>query len=343
MEYNNYGKIEYFLQLNENNKYIKNENASDLMKYTKKSIIYFTFSSEKKGYFEELNYNLTYDQFPWNSYLFLNRDLIQCGINKKEDAWYHWKEFGIKEERTYSYINNSNLHQGRLGNIFFVNIFLSLMSKKYNLKCYYKHEKKFNHLGIYYYKGKNIYTKNCLVTDENFLDLYLNKNLEVCNLILKNTWFQTKDFCCILKTHFEKEKRRNKIITKNVFKDRYNSNNDLFIHLRLGDVSEKTKSKKFYYEKALMSMKYNTGYISSDNIKDPFFNELVDKYKLQIIDYDEIKTIMFASTCNNIILSGGTYSWLIGFLAFYSKNIYYPEIEDKWYGDIFSFANWNKI
>jgi len=342
MEYNNYGKFEYFLYLNENNNYIKNTNISDLIKYEKKSIIYFSISDEKKSYFEELKYTLTFDEFPWSSYLFLNKDLIQSGINGKMNAWKHWKEFGIKEERTYSYINNSNLHQGRLGNIFFINMFLSFMSQKYNLKCNYKHENKFNTLGIYYFKGHKKYTTNCLVTDDNFLDLFQNTKLEPSNLIIKNAWFQTKDFCCILQKYFEK-KRNTAIINKNVFKERYNNNNDVFIHLRLGDVAEKTKLKKDYYEKILMNMKYDKGYISSDNTHDSFFKELVYKYDLDIVDYDEIKTIMFASTCNNIILSGGTYSWLIGFLAFYSNKIYYPEIKNKWYGDIFSFTNWIKI
>jgi hypothetical protein len=49
---------------------------------------------------------------------------------------------------------------------------------------------------------------------------------------------------------------------------------------------------------------------------------------------------MFASTCNHIVLSGGTFSWLIGFLAFFSKSIYYPRIKNKWYGDIFIFPHW---
>ena len=49
---------------------------------------------------------------------------------------------------------------------------------------------------------------------------------------------------------------------------------------------------------------------------------------------------MFGSTCNTIILSGGTFSWLIGFFAYYSKNINYPINNNKWYGDIFIFNNW---
>jgi len=52
---------------------------------------------------------------------------------------------------------------------------------------------------------------------------------------------------------------------------------------------------------------------------------------------------MFGSVCKNIILGGGTFSWLIGFLALSNSNIFYPELKEKWYGDIFSFNNWNKV
>jgi hypothetical protein len=66
------------------------------------------------------------------------------------------------------------------------------------------------------------------------------------------------------------------------------------------------------------------------------------KYNLKIIDYDEVNTVMFGSTCKYIVLSNGTFSWLIGFLAYYS-NIYYPKIIHKWHGDIFIFDSWNEI
>jgi hypothetical protein len=52
---------------------------------------------------------------------------------------------------------------------------------------------------------------------------------------------------------------------------------------------------------------------------------------------------MFGSTCKNIILSGGTFSWLIGFLSPNNSNVFYPDIKKRWYGDIFNFKNWKKI
>ena len=52
-----------------------------------------------------------------------------------------------------------------------------------------------------------------------------------------------------------------------------------------------------------------------------------------LINFDEIPTIQFASTCTNIILSHGTFSTVI-----YS-NIYYSEYEI----DTFSIDNWIKV
>jgi hypothetical protein len=88
---------------------------------------------------------------------------------------------------------------------------------------------------------------------------------------------------------------------------------------------------------------FDKGYISSDTITSDICKKLIEKYKLNIINENEVKTIMFASTCNNLILSGGTFSWLIAFLAYYSKNIYYPYLNNCWYGDIFQFPSWNCI
>jgi len=341
---NEFGKFAYFLHLDETGNYIKNTNAKELNSYDKK-IIYFNSPSEpgEDCCVKHLKHSVSFDKFPWISYLKLNHDLSNAGCETKEQAWHHWIHYGIKEERSYSFINNSHLHQGRFGNIFFINLYLHFMSIKYDSRCKYKHEKAFNRLGIFFHKGATIYKKNCLITDDNFLTVFHNKTFEPANLILKDVWFQTKDFCCMLKAYFNDEKIKSKIIENNVYKNRFQTNNDLFIHLRLGDVSQKTKSKKKYYEELLNEMEYNNGFISSDSPEDPFFQELVEKYKLTIIDYDEIRTIMFACTCNNIILSGGTYSWLIGFLAFYTKYIYYPDLEDTWYGNIFSFSNWIKI
>lgn len=342
----NYGNFLYFFYFDEQNQAHISNNYKELENHdVKKCVLYFgrpgNQCMRKVDYWKSLDYHVSYDNFPWLSYLHLNHDLME--LNTKKLLWNHWKSHGIKEERTYTYINNSSLHQGRFGNLFFVNMFLHFISFKYDLKCYYKYGKMFNELGIYFNNGKQKYQKNSLITDNNFLHILRSSIFEPCNVIIHNVWFQEKEFCLMIKSYFKNQKIKNKIIEKNIFKHRYQKNNDLFIHLRLGDVSNITNVNIEHYDKLLGKISYNNGFITSDSINHSLCNELIQKYKLKVIDFNEVETIMFASTCKYIVLSGGTFSWLIGFFAFYSKHIYYKDFQQKWYGDIFSFTNWTKI
>ena len=87
-------------------------------------------------------------------------------------------------------------------------------------------------------------------------------------------------------------------------------------------------------------------YISSDENDHEIIQKIIDVYPNAkiLVDFDEIVTFQFASTCKNIILSYGSFSAIIGYLSFYS-DIYYPEYElDKiWYGDMFSIESWKKM
>lgn len=301
-------------------------------------LCYFTNNSSKPVVYQ--NEQITFNDFPWMLYSNINPDLNKCGINTHKLMWDHWIKHGLKEGRAFSYINNSNIHNSRFGNLFFINMFLSMMSMKYNLKCSYKHVSQFSKLGIHFYKGTNTYDKHLLVTEKNFL--YILKNtLEPCNLIITNdVWFQTNEFCKILYQYFKVEKMRNRIINKNIYNTRYNKNNDLFIHVRLGDIKKHIGDSFDYIDNMISNIDYDEAYLTSDNIEDAFCQKLIHKYKLRVYISNEHDTIMFGNTCNNIIMSGGTFSWMIGFLAFFSKNIYNPNITEKWYGDIFIYDNW---
>jgi hypothetical protein len=282
--------------------------------------------------------NVSYDDFDWISYLKINKDIYLSGINTKIKSWEHWNNYGIKEERAFSFINNSNIHNGRFGNLFFINMFLHFYSKKNDLLCNYKYFDNFTKLGIELNIGTKVYDINLLLTEQNYVLILNNEsdNFKPSNIIIHNDiWLQNKDFGLYLKNYFNNQIHKNKIILNNCFKERYNNNNDLFIHLRLGDVESNTTKLFEYYDKLLSNIYFENGYISSDSISNKFCEYFIKKYNLNIVNYDEIKTIMFGSTCNNIILSGGTFSWLIGFFAFYSEYIYYPLYEKPWFGNIF--------
>ena len=242
-------------------------------------------------------------------------------------------------------INTSHYHRGRLGNLFLVNMALHFISKKNNIYAEYQQSDKFKQIGIELFSGTDTYEPENTIplSDDNFFGLIIgdaiNKNISIVN----NVWCQTSEFVLFLRTYFDEEQQKNSIINHNKYKERYDNNDDVFIHVRLGDISDKKWCQTFdYYDKILDKMSFENGYISSDSIDNIICKTLIIKYNLKIIDYNEVETIMFASTCKHIVLSSGTFSWLIGFLAYYS-DIYYPKIIHQWHGDIFVFKNWKEV
>jgi len=290
--------------------------------------------------------NITYQNFDWKTYIVINDDMIKNGINNKNLAWDHWVNNGIKEQRPISEINNSKIHKGRFGNLFFINMAAHFICLKSNLNFDYKYYDKFMKLGIDLYKGNRVFRETIELNDDIFMKVIMdNTGKNHKNLVFINEmWCQKINFCWFLKDYFFQEKIRGKVIEKNVFKQRYNNNNDLYLHVRLGDIENSKSSSYEYYDKVIKTISFHKGYISSDTITSELCKCLIKKYNLEVINCDDIETIMFASTCNNLVLSGGTYSWLIAFLAFYSKNIYYPkDKKNTWYGDIFIFPEWTGI
>jgi hypothetical protein len=286
--------------------------------------------------------NTHFNNFNWESYININKDLKN--ITNKEEAWKHWISNGKNEKRPLCLYNNTFIHNGRLGNLFFINMVFHFLSLKLNINCFYKYKKKFDKLGIYFHNGTNKFEDSILLTDSNFFDLINNSSLSKNNIYINNeNWFQTKEFAYYLKEYFNTPYLKYRIIEKNIFKHRYKNNNDLFIHVRLGDVENRNENLLSYFDNTISKLNFNQGFISSDDIDNSLCKFLISKYKLTKIDYDEIKTIMFATTCNNLLLSGGTFSWLIGFLSFYSKNIYYPNLKNCWYGNIFQFPFWKSV
>jgi hypothetical protein len=239
-----------------------------------------------------------------------------------------------------------NVPGARFGNYFFFNSFISFMSKKYNLKASYEYKTQCEELGMELYSGSNTeQTMHIFIHDDNFIK-YLTENIDIHGFgvsIVKNTYFQTKEFVLFLKNHYRQESVQTNIIDKNKYKNRYNNNNDLFVHVRLGDTTHLNPGID-YYDNIISKITFTNGFISSDSKTNPIVQTLIHKHNLEFIETEEIETIQFASTCKHLILSNGTFSWLIGFLGFYST-VYYPDPTrtQKWHGDIFCIPEWIKI
>jgi hypothetical protein len=208
-------------------------------------------------------------------------------------------------------INNTINTSGRFGNHFFRNLVAHFLSLNNNIKFTYSYQSEFNELGIELYKnGTETYYDYIDIDDSNFFYYIKNKIKFTKNINFKEMYAQTEEFAFYIKNYIYQEEQKNKIIKNNVFNERYNNNNDVFIHVRLGDVVS-CNPGFIYYDSVLSNLQFKNGYISSDLLDHPMCIALINKYKLKIIKDTEVKTIMFGSTCKNIILSNGTFSWLV--------------------------------
>jgi hypothetical protein len=239
---------------------------------------------------------------------------------------------------------------GRLGNAFFRNIAVSRIAQKHDLYVEYAFHDKLTQLGIPLYVGKNRFAQTIPLNDINYFGILNGPPLK-SNLQAIWSWFQKKELTKLLYKDLLSPSFKISIMEQNPFKERYGSNNDVYIHIRLGDIAEaKMNIGLEYYRKMISRFPlFDALYISTDSKEHDIIKQLVQEYPmLRIIEYDEIQTIQFASTCKHIVLSHGTFSAIIGYLGFYS-DVYYPadELAGKGWAaataDIFCIDGWTKI
>ena len=212
---------------------------------------------------------------------------------------------------------------GRFGNQVMRNIALSILAKKYNLLCEYANFDKINNkLGIELFnQGSKEFSQTKIIKKKDFLDHLKNNKKVNYNLDLMHDWFHSCEISNIINNHLVSNQKYT--INKNPFKKRYNNNNDLFLHIRLGDV-DKLNMGLNYYINCIKKIKYDNIYIASDNLNHEIVLELKKKYNAILVDKNIIETIQLGSTCKNVILSHGSFSALIGYLSFFS-NVYFPD------------------
>jgi len=266
--------------------------------------------------------------------------------------------FQTKQFHEYE-VNSTIESGGRFGNIFIRNMIASRIAEMNNLKFVYDQHEKMNNLGISYYtKGTNVYDTTLLVTDKIIDRIVFDESaylsfLRGNNIFFKKhhyspfdhiqsySWCQTSKIAYYIKSKIDSQ--MNHIISSNPNRNRYNNNSSVFVHVRLGDTVSMGVSVSYdYYDKVLSSISFETGYISSDSIDHEICQKLIQKYNLTIYNSDELGTIQFAATNKYLVLSNGTFSWLLGLFGFFSK-IYYPKIKVQWHGDIFVFPEWKEI
>jgi hypothetical protein len=234
---------------------------------------------------------------------------------------------------------------GRLGNQIIRNLAVSLVAEKHNLSVKYSNDQLISDLGITLFSGANTFNETDILNDDNYFSVYNSANLthNLSPNSIHNCFFQKKEIIDLIYDYLHRDVIKLNIINKNPFKARYNTNNDLYIHIRLTDAAQWNPGIN-YYMNAIKSIKFDNLYISTDENKHDIIKQIITSYpNAKILNYNEVLTIQFASTCKNIILSHGSFSAIIGYLSFFSE-INYSEFEQGkiWHGDLFSINNWIK-
>ena len=243
---------------------------------------------------------------------------------------------------------------GRLCNGLIRNMGVSLLAERFGLQVTYQYAEEMNKLGLKLFSGSKVHQSMVRVTDANYGE-FLAKKVLFSNLhvISEYCYLQTAEVAALIYTFLRRPVVASSIIAANPYKQFYNNNESTFVHVRLTDVRHFSPGSK-YFLKAIAATKFKTLYIASDDFEDEIVKEIIAVYPDAVLfSASPIHTIQFGSTCRNVILSGGSFSAMIGLLGFFST-VQYPENVHigydperghlwQWCGDMFSGHGWAKV
>jgi hypothetical protein len=96
---------------------------------------------------------------------------------------------------------------------------------------------------------------------------------------------------------------------------------------------------------------YRHIYLATDEADHPIVQTILATYPSDRItllhNATPVQTIQFGSTCRHLVLSHGSFSAVIGYLAFDpATEVYYSRQFDRgqvWHGDLFSIPSWHEV
>lgn len=227
---------------------------------------------------------------------------------------------------------------GRFGNHFFRNSYWSVVAEKFDLKIQYSFKNELNQIGLALYEGKKLKggDEKLEITEKNMMDVLNMENIDKFTLYSGEFFAQTKEFCLYLREYWRK---------KGLFRNIPKIKDSVYVHLRLDDAVQFNPGEN-YYCKVLDYIRGTSGYISSDSPGHPLCLYIKERYPyLKWWQRSEVDTINKVCECENLILSSGTFSWLLGFMNTECPDvrIFFPKIYDFWHGDIFVYDDWREI
>ena len=205
-------------------------------------------------------------------------------------------------------------------------------------------------LGIPLFVGNRRYPTTRTVRDADFVPLLqsLKHSEEPLseNIDANDDYFQTREISNLLYTHLRVV--QSSIRQANPFRKRYGHNRDCMVHIRLTDASHENPGLQ-YYTSTILSMlsSMDVLHVATDQPSHPMIAQLMTECRpsggAELVSLDEVETLQFGSTCKFLVLSNGSYSAVMGWLAFDATEIHYPKYKSHmWHGDMFSIPSWKE-
>lgn len=224
-------------------------------------------------------------------------------------------------------------YRGRYGNNLFQLSAANLISKRHNKTII--SEIRSNILKTHQPENYFDNTTEIVVNDTNFINLYNDSELQHRNIIL--TGF------------FQRPEIISEFIKHNEYFTDQNPKDNTFVHIRLGDFVKNGMSLDYsFYEKALSKINTENTIIATNDESHDIVKKILDKYDASLIKDTPENTILFGASCENKVLSLGTFSWWVGFLGSilhgkFIKTTICPDHKRHNLGKIFPMFDWMEI
>lgn len=280
----------------------------------------------------------------------------------------------------------SDLHTclaaGRLGNRVFQNLAVSLIAQRYDLATRYSLESECSRLGLRLYVGRQLMVGRSVALIEESLQPLLEGRIgdaqgkngkeggDAATSMASNAhfllfsggvYFQTPWFARKLRSEILPAMRES-ILRANPWRDRLGCNNDTFVHVRIGDMKDTARSFSNFSAAVMAAQSHNNltngrVFIASDSPNHRIVRELAQRFEGTVLSsFDRVEIIQFGATASKLVLSDGTFSWLIGVMsdvladrtsdqigATNKASVRFLTRSNAWLGDIFVFNDWLRL
>ena len=225
-------------------------------------------------------------------------------------------------------------YHGRLCNNIIQYLAASVFSEKFNLKINTRNN--FEPLLKTISGEREFDSELTIVNETNFMEL-LNSDVIENRHFHFDGYFQMKNFF----NQYEKEIKKRFMEVDIKHKDKF------LIHYRLGDVERISGDCPYeYFEKTINILEkkgLKQGYLITDSPSHPKINRILNNFhQIELYHASPMEDLIFGMAFDNIVLSKGTYSFILGYNS-KATSIYYEDVIWNWTPKIFLEEKWIKV